>query len=105
TAHRQLPSEAALGEAEAATLDTEAARAQPLAEVRDRTRPEGDVDVGIELEETLSLSRGVAAADGDHLGRVVLLQCRRLRQVRRELEVGLLPDRARVEDEDVGLVL
>src|SRR5207302_322667 len=39
------------------------------------------------------------------VGRVVLLQCRRLCQVRRELQVGLLPDRARVEDEDVGLVL
>src|SRR6266700_1603008 len=52
--HRQLTREAALVEAETAALEAEPARAQPLAEVRDRAGPEGDVDVGVELEETFA---------------------------------------------------
>ena len=49
--------------------DAEAAGAEPLAEVRDRARPERDVDVGVEREEPLALCLGVAAADGDHASR------------------------------------
>src|SRR5439155_17075205 len=105
TVRRQLTGEGPLVEAEPPALDAEPARAQPLAEVRDRAGPEGDVDIGVELEETLSLRLGVAPADGDHLAGIVLLQCRRLRQAGSELQVGLLADRARVEDEDVRRVL
>ena len=73
--------------------------------MRDRTRPEGDVDVRVELEEPLPLGLGVAAADDDHLLGLALLQRRGLGEVRGEALVGLLADRARVEDEDVRLVL
>src|SRR5207237_6085038 len=60
---RQVGRERApLGETAARSL---AARAEPLAEMRDRAGPEGDVDVRIELEEPVALSLGVAAADGD----------------------------------------
>ncbi len=86
-------------------VDAEAARAEPLAEVRDRARPERDVDVGIEREEPLALRLRVAAADGDdHLGPLALSR-RSLTHVRGELRVRLLADRARVEDDDVGLAL
>src|SRR4029450_887975 len=66
--HRQVAREAALLEAEAAALDAEAAGADPVPEVRDRARAEGDVDDRIELEHRLALRLGVAAADGNHLG-------------------------------------
>ena len=69
------------------------------AEMRDRARPERDVHVRIELEDPLPLGLGVAAADGDHALRLGLLERPRLRQVRGEPLVGLLPDRARVEDD------
>ena len=82
-----------------------AARAEPLAEVRDRPRAEGDVDERVEIEDPLPLRLRIAAADGDHALRVAILQRFRLREVRREPLVGLLADRARVEDDDVRLVL
>jgi len=53
----------------------------------------------------LALRLRVAAADRDHLVRVGRLQRLRLRQVRGEPPVGLLPDRARVEDDHVRLGL
>ena len=85
--------------------DALAARADPVGEVRDRAGPEGDVDVRVQLEEPLPLRLGVAAADGDHLLGLARLEGRGLREVRGEALVGLLADRARVEDEDVRLVL
>ena len=81
-----------------------ASRAEPVAEVRDRAGPERDVDDRIELEDPLALRLRVAAADGDHAGRVVALPRRRLAEVRGELRVGLLADRAGVEDDDVGVL-
>ena len=103
---RQPPRERALfGDPERAALDALAARAEPLAQVRDRARPEGDVHVRVEREQPLALRLGVAAADGDHLLRLALLQRARLGEVRGEALVGLLADRAGVEDEHVGLVL
>src|SRR4029453_5157703 len=68
-------------------------------------RAECDVDIRVQIEQTLALSLGVAAADRDHLLRVVPLERGGPRQVRGELRVRLLPDRAGVEDEDVGLLL
>ena len=73
--------------------------------MRDRARPEGDVDERVEVEEPLALRLGVAAADGDHLLRVGALEHLRVAEVRGEPLVGLLADRARVEDEDVRLLL
>src|SRR5207253_7172359 len=64
--HRQLAGKRTVLESEAATRDAEPACTEPLAEVRDRARPERDVDLGIELEQPLSLRLRVAAADRDH---------------------------------------
>ena len=80
-------------------------RPDPLAEVRDRAGPERDVDLRIELEDPLLLRLGVAAADGDHEVGVLALPRSGVAEVGGELRVGLLADRARVEDDDVGLVL
>src|SRR5215831_12721222 len=92
-------------EIEAAAGNAEPTRAEPLAEVGDRPRAERDVDVRVQLEEPLALRLRVTAADRDHLAGVALLQGGGLGQVRREPRVGLLADRAGVEDEDVGLFL
>src|SRR5919197_4376322 len=54
--HRQLARERAfVRDAEPAARNAEPARTEPLAQMRDRTRPEGDVDLGIELEQALAL--------------------------------------------------
>ena len=103
--HGQQARERALLETEAAARDTLAARAEPLAEVRDRSWPEGDVHVGIELEEALALCLGVAPAHGDHLLRIALLERPRLGEVCGEALIRLLADRAGVEDEDVRALL
>ena len=68
---------ALLGDAEAAARDALAARAEPVAEVRDRAGAERDVDERVELEDPLALRLGVAAADGDHALRVVAASARR----------------------------
>ena len=94
-----------LGDAERAALHALAAGTEPLAEVRDRARPERHVDVRVEREEALALRLGVAAADGDHLARVALLERARLSEMGREALVRLLADRAGVEDEHVRLLL
>ena len=105
TVHRQLAREGALLEPEGAARDPFAAGADPVGEVRDRAGAEGDVDVRVELEDALALRLRVAAADGDDLAGITALQRGCLREVGGELLVGLLPDRARVEHEHVGLVL
>src|SRR6476469_4528332 len=96
---------ALLGDPERAPCDPLPARAEPLAQVRDRAGPEGHVDVRIEREQPLSLRLGVAAADRDHLVGLALLDRPCLGEVRGKALVGLLPDRAGVEDEHVGLGL
>ena len=103
--HRQLACEGSLIQSELLAGDSEPAGAEPLAEVRDRPRPERDVNVGIELEQPLTLRLGVATADRDHLVGIATLQGCGLGQVRCELLVRLLANRAGVEDEDVCLVL
>jgi hypothetical protein len=82
-----------------------AAGAEPFAEMRDRARPERDVDCRVEREEPLALRLGVAAADRDHELGALALARGRIAHVRRELRVGLLSDRAGVEDDDVRLRL
>ncbi len=101
---RQLGGEGAVVEPEAAAGDTDAAGAEPVGEVRDRARAERDVDGGKALEDLLALRLGVAAADRDHAVRVLALPRRCRSEIRRELRVGLLANRAGVEDDDVGLV-
>ncbi len=72
--------------------------------MRDRPRPERDVDLRIEREDALLLRLGVAAADGDHGARMLALSRARVTEVRGELRVRLLPDRAGVEDDDVRVL-
>src|SRR5439155_1354702 len=102
--HRQLRGERAVVEAEAAARDADPAGAEPLPEMRDRARPERDVDLRVEREDPLALRLRVAPADGDHAVRVLALARDRVAEVGGELRVRLLADRARVEDDDVGLV-
>src|SRR5207249_1745304 len=102
--HRQLTGKDSVAQSESPARNTEAACAEPLAEVRDRPGSERDVDVRIELEQPFPLCLGVASADRDHLVGVAALQRCGLRQVRRELLIRLLANRARVEDENIGLV-
>ena len=80
--HRQVAREV-LVRAEAATADAVAPGADPLAEVRDRARPERDVDERVELEDPLALRLGVAAADGDDELGVLAASARRRRRGRR----------------------
>ena len=91
-----------LGKAPA--LDAHASGAEPVCEMRDRAGAEGDVHIGVELEDPLALRLGVAPADRDDPVGVGSLERGGLREVRREALVGLLADGAGVEDDDVGLV-
>ena len=63
--------------------------------------PERDVDERIALEDPLALRLRVAAADRDDEIGLAALARRRVAEVRGELRVRLLADRARVEDEHV----
>jgi hypothetical protein len=101
--HRQVAGEV-LVRAEATAWGL-SSRPDPLAEVRDRARAEGDVDLRVELEDPLLLGLGVAAADRDHEVGVAPLARAGVAEVRGELRVRLLSDRARVEDEHVGVLL
>ena len=94
-----------LAGAERAARDALAAGAEPVAQMRDRAGAERYVDVRIEREQALSLRLRVTAADGDDRSRPLALQLRGVPHVGGEARVGLLADRARVEDDHVGLVL
>ena len=101
---RQVAGEV-LVRAEPAAVDARAARADPLAEVRDRARPERDVDLRVEVEDPLLLRLGEAAADGDHEVGILALPRAGIAEIGGELGVRLLADRARVEDDEIGLLL
>ena len=94
-----------LAGAERAARDPLAAGAEPVAEVRDRAGAERDVDVRVEREQALPLRLRVAAADGDDRSGPLALQLRGVPHVGGEARVGLLADRARVEDDHVRLLL
>src|SRR5215203_5637896 len=100
-----MAGEGPLLEPEAAPRDADSPGAEPVAEMRDRPRPERDVDEWVELEQTLALRLRVAPTDGDQLLGIALLQRSRLGETRGEALIRLLPDRAGVEDEDVGGLL
>ena len=95
---------ALLADPEAAARDAHSSGADPVAQVGDRARPEGDVHERVLLEDALALRFRVAAADRDHPLGVALLEDARVAEVRREPRVRLLADRARVEDEDVRVL-
>ena len=94
-----------LSGAERAASDSLAADAEPVAQMRDRAGAERDVDVRIEREQALSLRLGIAAADGDNRSRPLALQLRGVPHVGGEPRVGLLTDRAGVEDDHIRLFL
>jgi hypothetical protein len=94
-----------LGEAPSRDPLPVASRSEPVGQVTDRARPERDVDERVPLEDPLPLRLRVAAADGDHPVRIMILQRLRLSQVRGQALVGFLADGAGVEDDDVGRVL
>ena len=73
--------------------------------MRDGAGPEGNVDVRVELEQPLPLRLGIATADREDLALVSLLQRPGLLQVGHEPLIRLLADRARVEDDDICLLL
>ena len=78
--HRQVAGERPLlAVPKRAARDALPAGAEPVAEMRDRARAEGDVDERVELEDPLALRLGVAAADGDHRPRVALASAPRRR--------------------------
>src|SRR5262249_42647646 len=70
--------EGAVVEPDAPARHPPAAGAEPVTEMRDRARPERDVDARIQLEDALALGLGVAAADRDHALRVVALPRKRV---------------------------
>ena len=100
----ELRGEAALVRgAERGTRDAEPSGAEPVAEMVDRARAEGDVDERITLEDAIALRLRVAAADCDHRVGVAHLEHLGVAEVGREPLVGLLADRAGVEHEHVSL--
>src|SRR5207302_768728 len=70
--------------------DAEAPGAEPLAEMRDRSRAERDVDLRIEREDALALRLGVAAADGDDRVRMRTLPRAGIAEISGQLRVWLL---------------
>ena len=67
-------------------------------------RAEDDVDVPGALEHELAVLLRQAAADGDLEVGACVLECLELPEVAVQLVVGVLPDAARVEHDDVGVV-
>ena len=104
TVLREVTREVLVG-AEAAALDALPSHADPLAEVRDRAGSEGNVDLWVEVEDPLLLGLGEAAADCDDEIGILPLAGTGVAQIRRQLGVRLLADRAGVEDDDVGVFL
>ena len=91
--------------AKPAALHALAPDADPFTEVRDRAGPESDVDLRVQIEDPLLLRLGVTAADRDDEIGVLALSGAGIAEVGGELRVGLLANRARVEDDDVRLLL
>src|SRR5207302_8192318 len=81
------------------------AGAEPIGEMQNRPGTEGDVDERIEVEDPFALGLGEAAADGDHALGIGILERLRLSQMRGEALIGLLANRAGVEDDHVRLLL
>ena len=89
---------------EPSTIDRVATRRDPVAEMRNRARPESDIDERIPLEDAFALRFGVAASDSDDEIGPLALHRAGIPQVRGEPLIRLLPDGARVEDDDVGVL-
>ena len=88
--------------AELPAWNGEATRGDPLAEVRDGARAEGDVHERVLLEDLLPLRLRVTPAHRDHEIGLVPLASRRVAEMCGETRVRLLAHRAGVEDHHVG---
>jgi hypothetical protein len=99
--HRQAPREAL--ELEVA-LGGQAVARQELGQLGDLAGPEGDVDERELLEDALLHRLRPATPDPDDPRRVLGLEAPRLPEVGDEAAIRLLPDGARVEEDEVGLV-
>src|SRR4029077_2329609 len=76
---------------------------QELSELVDLPGPERDVDERESLEDLVLDRLGPAAADPDDDVVVLVLESLRLAEVGEETTVGRLPDRAGVEEDQVGV--
>jgi hypothetical protein len=85
-------------------LRRDAVARQELGELVDLARAEGHVDEGELLEDALLHRLRPAAADPDHPRRVLDLEPLRFTEVAHQPVVGLLADRAGVEQDQVGPV-
>jgi hypothetical protein len=90
--------------AELAALERESACADPLPEVRNGARAEGDVHERVLLEDAFALRLRIAATHGDHEIGPLAFTCARVAEIRSEPSVRLLADGARVEHDDVCLL-
>ena len=79
-------------------------RREELGELVDLARTERDVDEREAREDLVLDGLRPAAADADDALRVTRFEALRLMQVRDEAAVGLLADRAGVEEDDVGVL-
>ena len=78
--------------------------AQQLRCGRQVVGPEDDVDVPRALDDALAVHLGEAAPDGDLEPGSARAERLQLAEVAVELVVGVLPDAAGVEDDDVGVL-
>ena len=88
--------------AEAPSLDSMPARSEPIAEMGNRPGPEGNIDERIELEDPLVLRLGITAAHRHNEVGITPLPGSGITKIGGQLLIGLLPNRACVEDHDVG---
>ena len=101
--HREGGGEAVV-RAEPASRHGATAGFDPPPKVRDRAWPERHVDKRVPLEDQVALGLCIASAHRHHELGVPPFAGGDVTEVRSEPGVRLLPDRARVEDEDVGLL-
>src|SRR5262249_20224474 len=83
------------------------ARAEPVDEdrkARGGAGPDDEVDVGRPLEDRRALLLRDAAAHAEDEARLARLQAPEAPELREDLLLRLLPDRARVEENDVGFI-
>src|SRR4029077_10791747 len=85
-------------------LRAEPFRVEELGQLVDLARAEGDVDEGKAPEDLVLDRLRPASADPDHPLRVFGLEPLRLTEVADEAVVGRLPDRAGVEEDQIGLL-
>ncbi len=100
----QLRRESALLTGAEASPGTVSFGFQPLPQLGNRARPEGEVHLREMLEQVLALHLGEAAADREQAPWIGVLERFCQPQVRRQPRLGLFANGAGVEDHQVGLL-